>query len=162
MELLAAFILGLIFALGLGVGGMTQPAKIIGFLNVAGKWDATLAFVMAGAVAVTFMMFPLILKRPHPVLADRFVLPLKRRIDIPLVAGAALFGIGWGLSGYCPGPAIVCLATGSPPVLLFVAFMACGLYLGRRLFRVMEPAGGQQPAAGPLSRLPRPHLQSAE
>ena len=147
MELLSAFVLGLIFALGLGVGGMTQPTKVIGFLDVAGKWDATLAFVMGGAVAVTLLMFPLILKRQHPVLAERFFLPLKRQIDLPLVLGAALFGIGWGLSGYCPGPAIVSLVTASRPVLVFVAFMTCGLYLGRLRLFVIPGASRQRPAA---------------
>jgi uncharacterized protein len=141
---------------------MTQPAKIIGFLNVAGNWDATLAFVMVGAVAVTFVMFPLIVKRQHPVVTDRFVLPSKRRIDLPLVVGAALFGIGWGLSGYCPGPAIVSMVTASPPVLVFVAFMACGLFAGRRLLGVMESSGRQEAAVQPLSQSPRPYLQSTE
>jgi uncharacterized membrane protein YedE/YeeE len=146
MRLLSAFVLGLIFALGLGVGGMTQPTKVIGFLDVAGQWDATLAFVMGGAVTVSLVLFPLILKRSHPVLAERFFLPVKQRIDVPLVLGAALFGIGWGLSGYCPGPALVSLVTASRPVLVFVAFMAGGLYLGRRLVRVFEGLSGQQVA----------------
>jgi uncharacterized protein len=132
MKLLSAFLLGLVFALGLGLGGMTQPTKVIGFLDVAGQWDATLAFVMGGAAAVSMVMFPLILKRSHPVLAERFVLPVKKRIDFPLAIGAGLFGIGWGLSGYCPGPALVCLVTLSQPVLVFVGFMVAGLYFGRR------------------------------
>lgn len=146
MKLLTAFVLGLLFAIGLGVGGMTQPAKVIGFLDVSGRWDATLAFVLGGAVSVTVVLFPLVLKRVRPVLAERFVLPVKRRIDLPLVLGAALFGVGWGLSGYCPGPALVSLATGSRPLFVFVGFMACGLYVGRRLLRAIEPVSRQQPA----------------
>jgi uncharacterized protein len=139
MKVLCAFIFGVIFALGLGIGSMTQPTRIIGFLDVAGHWDPTLAFVMGGAVTVSLVLSALILKRSRPVLAERFVLPVKRRIDVPLLSGAALFGIGWGLSGYCPGPALVSLVTASRPVLVFVAFMAAGLYLGRRLLGAREP-----------------------
>jgi len=132
-KLVAAFLMGVIFALGLGIGGMTQPTKIIGFLDVAGHWDPTLAFVMGGAVAVTFVSFPLILRRPHPVLEQRFFLPEKRRIDVRLLAGAALFGVGWGMSGYCPGPALVSLVTLERTILVFVTAMALGLYGARRL-----------------------------
>jgi uncharacterized membrane protein YedE/YeeE len=92
-------------------------------------------------------LFALILKRSRPILAERFVLPVKRRIDIPLLGGAALFGIGWGLSGYCPGPALVSLVTVSRPVLLFVGFMAAGLYLGRRLLGAIEPIGRESSIA---------------
>jgi uncharacterized protein len=141
MKVLSAFLFGVIFGLGLGIGGMTQPTRIIGFLDVTGHWDSTLAFVMGGAVTVTLILFPVILKRSRPALAERFVLPVKRRIDVPLLCGAALFGIGWGLSGYCPGPALVSLVTASPPVLVFVVLMAAGLYLGRQLLGLIEPVG---------------------
>jgi uncharacterized protein len=141
MKVLSAFLMGIVFGLGLGVGEMTQPTKIIGFLDVAGHWDPTLVFVMGGAVTVTLVLFPLILKRSRPALAERFVLPVKRRIDVPLLGGAALFGIGWGLSGYCPGPALVSIVTASRPVLVFVVFMAAGLYLGRQLLGAIEPIG---------------------
>ncbi len=137
MTLLIAFAAGVMFALGLGIGGMTQPARIIGFLDVTGRWDPSLAFVMGGAVAVTFLLFPLILERPAPIFAARFVLPLKKHLDAPLLLGATLFGVGWGLSGYCPGPALVSLVTAAPPVLVFVAFMFVGFHLGKRL--IMEP-----------------------
>ena len=139
MKVLCAFIFGVIFALGLGIGSMTQPTRIIGFLDVAGHWDPTLAFVMGSAVTVSLVLFALILKRPRPVLAERFVLPAKRRINVPLIGGAGLFGVGWGLSGYCPGPALVSLVTASRPVLVFVGVMAAGLYLGRRLVGAREP-----------------------
>jgi len=138
MKVICAFIFGVIFALGLGIGSMTQPTRIIGFLDVAGHWDPTLAFVMGSAVTVSLVLFALILKRPRPVLAERFVLPAKRRINVPLIGGAGLFGVGWGLSGYCPGPALVSLVTASRPVLVFVGFMAAGLYLGRRLVGARE------------------------
>ena len=135
MSLVSAFVFGAVFGVGLGLAGMTQPARIIGFLDVAGQWDPTLAVVMGSAVAVTATLFPAILKRRAPVVGDRFVLPEKRAIDLRLVGGAGLFGIGWGLSGYCPGPAMVSLVTGAPPVLVFVACMAIGLYLGELLLR---------------------------
>lgn len=135
MSLISAFVFGAVFAVGLGLAGMTQPARIIGFLDVTGQWDPTLVVVMGSAVAVTATLFPAILKRRAPVLGDRFVLPESRAIDGHLLSGAALFGIGWGLSGYCPGPAVVSLVTAAPPVLVFVACMAAGLYLGELLLR---------------------------
>jgi len=135
MKLISAFLVGVAFALGLGLAGMTQPTKIIGFLDVAGHWDPTLAFVMGGAVAISLVLFSLILKRPAPVWGERFVLPEKKAVDIQLVVGAGIFGIGWGLSGYCPGPALVSLVTAGPPVLAFVVSMGGGLYLGGRLSR---------------------------
>ncbi len=135
MNLIGAFFFGVVFALGLGFAGMTQPARIIGFLDVAGQWDPTLAVVMGSAVAVSATLFPVILRRRAPVIGDRFVLPDKRAIDGRLLSGAALFGIGWGLSGYCPGPAVVSLVTAAPPVLVFVVCMAVGLYLGEVLIR---------------------------
>lgn len=130
MRSLAAFGCGLVFAIGLGLASMTQPAKVIGFLDVAGRWDPTLAFVMGGAVLVGLLLFPRILSRRAPLLASRFLVTERTGIDAPLVIGAALFGAGWGLSGYCPGPALVSLVTGAPPVLVFVASMAIGLYAG--------------------------------
>lgn len=130
MTRLAAFACGLLFALGLGVSGMTQPARVLAFLDVAGDWDPTLALVMGGAVLVGGLAFPLVLRRRRPVLGDHFDLPARTAIDVPLLAGAALFGAGWGLSGYCPGPALVSLVTLSPAVLVFTAAMATGLALG--------------------------------
>jgi uncharacterized membrane protein YedE/YeeE len=118
-----AFICGLIFALGLGIAGMTQPAKVIAFLDVTGDWDPSLALVMAGAIGVHL---PLLRWGGKAHAAATYV-------DRRLVLGAALFGIGWGLSGFCPGPAVVALATGSGGVLLFVAAMLAGMALHRRL-----------------------------
>ena len=135
MTLITAFLFGVIFGLGLGISGMTQPARIIGFLNVAGRWDPTLLFVMGAALATSFVLFPAILKRSAPILAERFDLPERRSIDTPLIAGATLFGIGWGLSGYCPGPALVSIVTGATPVVVFIAFMAFGFAIGNRMAR---------------------------
>jgi hypothetical protein len=129
----AAFGCGSLFGLGLAMAEMTDPARVIGFLDIAGAWDLTLALVMTGALAVSVPLFPLVLKQPHPLLAARFSLPTKRDIDGRLLAGAALFGIGWGLAGLCPGPAIAALTTRSPAVLMFVAAMIAGQWLAARL-----------------------------
>jgi len=131
MKELSVFICGFLFALGLGAAGMTQPAKIIGFLDLAGSWDPALLFVMGGAVVFGFVSFPLVLRRPAPVLEERFLLPEKKRIDFRLLSGATLFGTGWGLAGYCPGPALVALVTLDPWVWTFATAMLAGLGLGR-------------------------------
>ena len=127
MIAVGAFLAGVVFALGLGIGGMTQPERVIGFLDVAGPWDPSLAFVMCGAVGVYGVLFRLIRRRTGPVLARAFSIPGRRAVDRRLVTGAALFGLGWGLGGYCPGPGIVSLATGAPAVLVFVTAMLAGM-----------------------------------
>ncbi|NMO18199.1 YeeE/YedE family protein [Pyxidicoccus fallax] len=124
---LMAGLAGLLFALGLGIGGMTDPAKVVGFLDVAGDWDPSLAFVMAGALGTHALLRRLILRRKQPVLAPTFPSLKQARVDGRLVGGAALFGIGWGLAGYCPGPALTLLVTGGPTVLLFIASMLAGM-----------------------------------
>jgi uncharacterized membrane protein YedE/YeeE len=122
-----AYIAGLIFSLGLGLSGMTQPKKVIGFLDFSGNWDPSLLVVMASAVGVYATAYHFAVRRTRPLLADRFHVPAPGRIDPKALVGGALFGIGWGLAGYCPGPAIVSLATGGVPVLVFVVAMAAGL-----------------------------------
>ncbi|HVY47889.1 MAG TPA: YeeE/YedE family protein [Minicystis sp.] len=129
---LAAFAAGLLFAIGLGVSGMTEPAKVLGFLDVGGAWDPSLACVMAGALAVSVVAFPRIFRRARPVLDARFHLPSATRVDARLVVGALVFGVGWGLMGFCPGPAIVDAAA-SATALGFVAAMAAGMVLVARL-----------------------------
>ncbi len=131
MSGVVAFLAGLVFAVGLGLAGMTHPTKVLGFLDVTGHWDPTLAFVMGSAVAVTALGFPRVLARARPVLADRFALPTGTRVDRRLVFGAAVFGVGWGLTGLCPGPAVVCLVTGTPAIGLFVIAMLVGLALAQ-------------------------------
>jgi hypothetical protein len=133
MKLLSALFCGWLFAVGLGVAGMTRPSKIIGFLDVAGAWDPSLVFVMGGAVAFGLVSFAWVLKRRAPVFNGQFVLPEKAGIDPGLLGGAALFGIGWGLSGYCPGPALASLVTGNASVFVFVAAMLAGLGVGQWL-----------------------------
>ncbi|MBJ6764101.1 YeeE/YedE family protein [Myxococcaceae bacterium JPH2] len=129
-----AALAGLLFALGLGLGGMTDPAKVVGFLDFAGAWDPSLAFVMGGALAVHAPLQRLIRRRRSPVLATEFPARSKARVDLRLVGGAALFGVGWGLAGYCPGPALVSLASGTGTALLFGASMLGGMLL----FRIVD------------------------
>jgi uncharacterized membrane protein YedE/YeeE len=139
MKLIAALFSGLIFGLGLILSGMTNPAKVLGFLDLAGKWDPSLAFVMAGAILVGALAFRIAGKRSRAFLGDPMHWPTARTIDRRLVAGSLTFGIGSGLAGFCPGPALTSLLTGSKPVLIFVAAMLAGMGLfelaNRRLRR---------------------------
>jgi len=131
MRIFAAFLCGLIFGLGLVISGMTDTMRVLGFLDVLaipkGMWDPTLVIVMVAALAVSLPGFLLARRRPRPLLADAAAWPTRTDIDPPLLAGAALFGAGWGLVGLCPGPAIANLATLSPAVILFVAAMIAGM-----------------------------------
>ena len=122
----AALASGLVFGLGLAVSGMMNPAKVIGFLDVAGDGDPTLAFVMVGALLVAVPAYRLIPRRGRPLLEEEFSLPEKKAVDAPLLGGSALFGVGWGIVGFCPGPAIAALGTGLLPVFAFVAAMLAG------------------------------------
>lgn len=131
-----AFVSGALFAVGLAVGGMTRPGKVIGFLDVAGDWDPSLAFVMAGAVGVNLVLFRVILKRGRPLFAGAFHLPTKKDLDARLVVGAAVFGVGWGLGGYCPGPIVTSLGTLALPALT----VALGMALGMALFGLFDKA----------------------
>ena len=132
MQLPAAFASGIIFGLGLTISEMVNPARVIGFLDITGWWDPTLMFVMGGALAVTIPAFNLIMRRSQPLLDGQFILPTKRNIDRRLILGAAIFGIGWGLGGFCPGPALAALASGSPAIILFVLAMIVGQRLAGR------------------------------
>jgi uncharacterized membrane protein YedE/YeeE len=127
MLVLASLVCGFIFGLGLLISGMTQPTKVLGFLDIFGAWDPSLAVVMAAALAVSGIGYWLVQQRPQPVFAPRFDIPTRTGIDTPLVAGSALFGIGWGLVGLCPGPALENLATLSPPVIVFCVALAAGM-----------------------------------
>ena len=130
-NIIISFISGTLFAVGLAISGMTKPSKVIQFLDFLGDWDPSLAFVMMGAIFITFIGFQLILPRMNnPLFASKFILPTSLKIDSPMIIGSALFGIGWGLSGFCPGPSIASLVTGYQEVLVFVAFMLVGLLLG--------------------------------
>ena len=132
--LLTSFVSGIVFALGLGISGMTRPVKVIGFLDFVGNWDPSLAFVMLGAICVYFMAYRWSRKMPSPMLAAEFSIPTRSDLDVRLITGAAIFGAGWGLGGFCPGPAITSLASGAAPVMVFVAAMAIGTYLHMLIF----------------------------
>lgn len=127
--LLTSFVSGIVFALGLGISGMTRPIKVIGFLDFVGSWDPSLAFVMIGAICVYFVAYRWSRKMAFPLLTAKFSVPSRSDLDGRLMIGAAIFGAGWGLGGFCPGPAITSLASGAAPVMVFVAAMATGTYL---------------------------------
>ena len=130
---MAALASGALFGLGLAVSGMTDPQRILGFLDVFGEFNPALLFVLGGAVCTTMLLFRFVLKQPAPVLAARFQISGLRDVDRPLLMGAALFGIGWGLAGYCPGPALVGLGVLSSEALWFVPAMLAGMWLHRLL-----------------------------
>ena len=143
---------GVLFALGLALSGMTQPSKVIGFLDVGGHWDPSLAFVMLGAIAVHFVAQRIARKRGAPLFATTFELPPPGKIDGRLVVGSAVFGLGWGLSGYCPGPALVSIACGALPAITMCTSMLVGvglheLWLVSKAYRQKDPVcGGVDPA----------------
>ena len=126
---ISEFLVGLVFGLGLILSGMTDPGKVIGFLDLAGLWDPSLALVMGGAIAVGFFAFAFAKKRTVNFLGGALHLPKSNQIDKPLVIGAVLFGAGWGLAGFCPGPGLVSLASGNAKGAFFVAFMLVGMQL---------------------------------
>lgn len=141
-----ALIGGATFGAGLTLSGMTQPAKVIGFLDVTGNWDPSLAFVMAGAVFVHYFAYRNIRTRTRPLLAERFSIPVPSDVDRRLLAGAALFGVGWGLVGYCPGPALTSLVTGGLEAWVFVICMIVGMGLTTLIQRLATERG--PPLAG--------------
>ena len=132
-RVLAALLSGVLFGLGLAISGMTDPAVVLGFLDLFGDFNPALMFVLGGAVGTTMLAFRLVLRRPAPLLEDRFQLPTRKDIDARLVIGAGLFGIGWGLAGYCPGPALVSAGALVDTALVFVPVMLVSGVLTRRL-----------------------------
>lgn len=142
VRILSALASGLLFGAGLAISGMIDPAKVLGFLDVAGAWDPSLAFVMAGGLAVTFAGYRLVLRRPAPLLEPRFQIPTRRDVDGRLLGGAVLFGIGWGLVGYCPGPALAAVGLGDPSTWIFLAAMVAGMLV----YRLVERSGGARTA----------------
>lgn len=143
MQLLMALFAGLVFGLGLIVSGMTDPSKVIGFLDLAGAWDPSLALVMGGAIGVGLMAFRFARTRSQALLGGPMQLPSARQIDRRLVLGGLTFGVGWGLAGFCPGPALASLATGGSKPLTFTAAMLVGMVI----FEVMERGALPQPGA---------------
>lgn len=128
-QLLAALLSGILFGLGLGLSQMIDPARVIGFLDITGTWDPTLLFVLGGAVTVTAIAFRWVLRRKSPFFSSRFSLPTRNDIDAPLVVGAAIFGVGWGICGYCPGPGLTALVLGQLNPILFVLSLIVGILI---------------------------------
>jgi uncharacterized protein len=135
MTIFIQFVIGLVFGLGLILSGMSNPAKVLNFLDFggipSGTWDPSLAFVMVGAIAVAFLGFNRVLKRPRPLFDERFYVPNRGDIDPRIILGPAIFGVGWGLAGFCPGPALTALGFGSASAVVFVAAMCVGMVLAR-------------------------------
>lgn len=146
MPVIFSILAGIIFGAGLALSDMVNPARVLNFLDVAGNWDPTLMFVMAGGLAVTTLGYKLIFRRSSPLFGDKFNLPTQKQIDLPLVGGAALFGVGWGLGGICPGPALTDLMTLEPKILLFVVAMLVGMTLANAVRSRLLATNGPAPA----------------
>ena len=128
MQAISAFIVGALFAVGLGISGMTQPRRVVGFLDFFGAWDGSLLFVMAGATTLYFIVYRVV-RGSAPILSMNFHLPARHQIDARLIVGSAMFGVGWGLAGFCPGPALTSIGNAASSALIFVAAMVAGMYL---------------------------------
>ena len=149
MRLTAAYLIGLIFGLGIVISGMVNPAKVLNFFDVAGSWDPSLAFVMGGALLITAIGYRFVLNQNSPVLDTQFQIPQSRKVDMRLIGGAAIFGIGWGMAGFCPGGALPAVGTGRIDVLLFVAALVAGIYAAQMMMRfTQERNAASQTASG--------------
>jgi uncharacterized membrane protein YedE/YeeE len=140
MKLVTAWLVGLVFGTGIALSGMINPAKVLNFFDVAGTWDPSLAFVMGGALAVAALGYRLVFRKPAPILDDHFHLPKASAIDARLDGGAAIFGIGWGIAGFCPGGALPALGTGRPEVVIFVLALVAGILGTRAVIDRRRPA----------------------
>ncbi|MFD0981675.1 DUF6691 family protein [Tropicimonas aquimaris] len=162
MRLLLTYLIGLVFGLGISISGMANPEKVLNFFDIAGTWDPSLAFVMGGALVVTFFGYRWVLGRPGPSFDQIFHLPQNRSIDMKLLGGSAVFGVGWGLSGFCPGGALPAIGTGRSEVLIFAAALIGGMALARFInthmatrFQTPNYAEHKPAPHGPLTHLPR-------
>jgi uncharacterized membrane protein YedE/YeeE len=163
MRLLSVYLIGLIFGVGISISGMANPEKVLNFFDFTGTWDPSLAFVMGGAVVVTFFGYRYVLKRPGPSFDHLFHLPTNRKIDMKLVGGSAVFGVGWGLSGFCPGGALPALGTGRIEVIIFVVAliggMAAARYINTHMGKRFQTPGGpdlhKAVAHGPVTHAPK-------
>jgi uncharacterized protein len=140
---ISAGLIGLIFGTGIALSGMANPAKVLNFFDIAGSWDPSLALVMASALVVTAIGYRFVLMRDKPVVEARFHLPTGRKLDLPLVAGSAIFGVGWGISGFCPGGAIPALGLGEPTAWIFVGTMLSGIFAARTIRLALEQRATQ-------------------
>ncbi|HCP80708.1 MAG TPA: permease [Octadecabacter sp.] len=138
MRLIILFLIGLVFGVGISISGMANPAKVLNFFDFAGTWDPSLMFVMGGAVVVTFIGYRFVLKRPAPMMDAKFHLPTRSDLDMPLIVGSALFGVGWGIAGFCPGGALPALGTGRSEVFIFVAALIAGIFAAKFLKSVLD------------------------
>ncbi|MFL4471135.1 DUF6691 family protein [Tateyamaria armeniaca] len=147
MRTVLTFVIGVVFGTGIVLSGMANPAKVINFFDIAGTWDPSLAFVMGGAVITTFLGYRLVLRRPAPVFEAAFDIPSNRKLDMRLIGGAAIFGVGWGIAGFCPGGALPALGTLNSDVITFVAALVAGV-LGTRfvLERLAARRHSEEPA----------------
>lgn len=145
MRNLLTYLIGVIFGTGIAMSGMANPAKVVNFFDVAGSWDPSLAFVMGGAVIVTFIGYQFVLKRPAPIYEPTFDVPTNRSMDVRLISGAAIFGIGWGIAGFCPGGALPALGTLNTQVILFVVALIAGMFAVR--FVLARQAAGEGSAS---------------
>ncbi|MFV1877106.1 DUF6691 family protein [Nioella sp.] len=144
MRIFVAYLIGIVFGLGISISGMANPAKVINFFDVAGTWDPSLIFVMGGAVVVTFLGYRFVLKRPMPLFDRQFLLPGSNVIDLKLLGGSAVFGIGWGIAGFCPGGALPALGTGRIEVVLFTVALVAGIFAARALMHFRRPTAPTQ------------------
>lgn len=151
MRIIAAYCIGLIFGLGIMISGMANPAKVINFFDIFGTWDPSLMFVMGGAVVTTFIGYRWILAGGKPLLSARFDLPTVTRIDPMLIGGASIFGIGWGISGFCPGGAIPAIGTGRMEVLVFMVALIGGLIVTRFARAAASASGAKMMGQPPES-----------
>jgi uncharacterized membrane protein YedE/YeeE len=146
MRHILTYLIGVLFGLGISLSGMANPAKVINFFDVAGTWDPSLAFVMGGAVIVAFIGYRIVLGRERPVFEPAFDIPTRRDLDARLIGGSAVFGIGWGIAGFCPGGALPALGTLDTRVFLFVAALLAGIFAARFLMRLTAGRASRQPA----------------
>lgn len=149
MKLLTIYLIGLVFGTGISMSGMANPAKVLNFFDIAGTWDPSLIFVMGGAFVTTFIGYRIVFGRPAPILEDRFQVPTSRTIDARLIGGSAVFGIGWGVAGFCPGGAIPALGTSRWEVFAFTGALVAGIFLAKFLQSLARPQNAP---------LPGPHI----
>ncbi|WP_149866277.1 DUF6691 family protein [Tropicimonas marinistellae] len=161
MRLILTYVIGLVFGLGISISGMSNPEKVLNFFDITGTWDPSLMFVMGGALVVTFFGYRWVLKRPGPSFDQIFHLPQNRALDTKLIGGSAVFGVGWGLSGFCPGGALPAIGTGRSEVLIFAAALIAGMGLARFInthmavrFQTPSYAKHQPAPHGPLTHVP--------
>ena len=143
MKLIALYLIGVIFGVGISISGMANPSKVLNFFDIAGSWDPSLMLVMGGALVTTFIGYKLVFGRAAPIFEGSFSLPSARSIDAKLVGGSAVFGIGWGIAGFCPGGALPALGTGRWEVFAFIGALVAGILLAKKLQSI---APGQSPA----------------